>query len=213
MSKQGSRAVIFLNGDQADYQRISNYIGEETLLIGCDGGTKKMKELGYEPQAVIGDFDSQDREELDSSIEIVEHPADKDYTDSEAAVRYAIGKGVEEVILTGLSGSRIDHMLGNIYLLDKKDFDGIKLKIIEGRQEIYIIKGCATIPGKKGDIISFIPIKGDVRAVSSTGLRYDLADYLLSLQGNTGISNEMTADKAEVSLKEGVLLIIHELQP
>jgi thiamine pyrophosphokinase len=103
-------------------------------------------------------------------------------------------------------------VLGNIYLLNKQDFAGIKLMIIEGRQEIYMVKGHTIIKGKKGDIISFIPIKGDVRAVNSSGLKYDLAKYVLSFQGNSGISNEMTADTAEISLKKGdSLLVIHDL--
>ncbi|HEX5456177.1 MAG TPA: thiamine diphosphokinase [Candidatus Saccharimonadales bacterium] len=208
-----NKAVIFLNGDKSDYSHISDYIDKDTLLIACDGGAIRMKKLGYEPQAVVGDFDSLDRGEMDDA-EIVEHPADKDYTDSEAAVRYATGKGAKEVILTGLSGSRIDHMLGNIYLLDKKDFSDIDLKIIEGRQEIYMIKGDTTIKGKKGDIISFLPIRGDVRAISSSGLKYNLADYVLSLQGNSGISNEMTEAEARVFLKkEDTLLVMHELEP
>lgn len=205
-----SRAVVFLHGDKADYSRISSYIDENTMLIGCDGGTEKILKLGLEPHAVIGDFDSQNRSELGNS-EIVEHPADKDYTDSEAAIRYAISKGAQEVLLTGFSGRRIDHMLGNIYLLDKKDFAGILLKIIEGNQEIYMITDDTTIRGKKGDIISFIPIDGDVRAISSAGLRYDLSDYVLSLQGNSGISNEMTASSAVIRLDgENRLLVIHE---
>lgn len=206
------RAVIFLNGDKADYARILGHIDEDTMLIGCDGGAQKILKLGLKPQAVIGDFDSQDKTGLSPDIEIIEHPADKDYTDSEAAIRYAIDKGAEDVVLTGLSGSRIDHVLGNIYLLDKKDFAGTRLKIIEGNQEIYLIIGDTSIKGKKGDIISFIPINGEVRAISSAGLKYDLADYVLSLQGNSGISNEMTDDQARVSLKEGSLLLIHELQ-
>lgn len=208
MRKYYPRAIIFLNGDKSDISRLKNYIDKEALLIGCDGGTKKLLKLGLAPHVVIGDFDSFNKKSL-KSLEYVEHPTDKDYTDSEAAIKYAIEKGAKEVILTGFLGSRIDHSLGNIFLLDKPEFAGTKLKIIEGDQEIYVISGKVGIRGKKGDTISFIPIFGEVRAESSSGLKYDLAKYTLSMYGNSGISNELTADKVEVQINNQKLLVIH----
>lgn len=204
-----NRAVIFLNGDCADLTHIKSYIDSKTLLIGCDGGSKHITALGYKPYAIVGDFDSFDKSLLREDIEIIEHPEDKDYTDSEAAIRYAIKQGAGEVILVALLGRRVDHMLGNIYLLNKQDFVGIKLKIIEGNQEIYMITGKVIIKGKKGDAISFIPVFGDVKAEFSSGLKYDLAKYTLSLQGNTGISNEMISDMAEIDLENQKLVVIH----
>jgi thiamine pyrophosphokinase len=54
-----------------------------------------------------------------------------------------------------------------------------------------------------------MPIKGTARA-SSRGLKYELHQHRLSLQGNTGISNVLIHAQAEVTMKNGVLLCIHE---
>ncbi|HEX5797604.1 MAG TPA: thiamine diphosphokinase [Candidatus Saccharimonadales bacterium] len=208
-----NKAIIFLNGDKGDISRIRSYITEDTWLIGCDGGTEKILKLGLRPQAIVGDLDSIGKKLLESKdIVRVKHPKDKDYTDSEAAIRYALDRGAEEIILTGLTGSRLDHMLGNIYLLDKQEFARAKLKIVEASQEIYLIKDKTLIAGKKGETISFLPINGDVQALSTKGLKYDLAEYELSLQGNTGISNKLVEDQVEVLLPEDKkLLVIHEV--
>lgn len=202
-------AIIFLDGDKSDLSQIRKYVKDGTLLIGCDGGTKKLLELGCRPHAVVGDFDSFDEDLVrKTGAELVKHPTDKDYTDSEAAIRYALQKGAKKIILAGFSGSRTDHMIGNVFLLNKHEFAGVDIRIIESGYEIYLIRKRAVIKGKKGDPVSFIPIFGEVRAISSSGLKYDLADYILSMQGNTGISNEFTAGKAVVALKKDDVLLV-----
>jgi thiamine pyrophosphokinase len=201
-------AIIFLNGDRADVSRIKQYINKDTLLIGADGGANHILKLGLKPDAIIGDFDSFSKKI--NGAEYIRYPRDKDFTDGELAIKYAIEKGYKEIIVTGLLGTRVDHLLGNILLLLKKDYEGISIKIIEGNQEIYLVRNHAVIQGRKGDTISFIPIDSPVNDLVSTGLQYDLSNYKLSVQGNRGISNVMTANKAEISIKKGVLLVIHK---
>ena len=41
----------------------------------------------------------------------------KDDTDTEYAIRLAISEGARSIVLLGATGSRIDHVLGNISLL------------------------------------------------------------------------------------------------
>ena len=57
-----NNAVIFLNGDKTDVSRVKNIIDENTLIIGCDGGTKHLLSLGFVPHVVIGDMDSLTKE-------------------------------------------------------------------------------------------------------------------------------------------------------
>lgn len=203
------KTVIFLNGDKSDLSLIGRYIDKNTLIIGCDGGAEQAIALGYKPDIIIGDLDSINEKNIPQGAEIIRHPGDKDYTDSEAALKHAIAKGAKEIILTGFSGDRVDHMLGNIFLLPKPEFAGPKIRIVEGKQEIYMITGTAEIMGKAGETISFIPLFGDVRAIFSSGLKYDLSRNDLSMQGNTGISNELVKDKARIDVGESRLLAVH----
>jgi thiamine pyrophosphokinase len=204
------QAIIFLNGDRSDLSLVRRYIDADTLLIGCDGGTQHILELGYTPDVVIGDFDSLPMpKKSDDKTRYIRHPTEKDVTDSELALNYAARRGCRDIILTGLLGTRVDHLLGNIFLLAKRRFAKLNITIIEGRQAMYLIRDQARIEGKKGDTISFMPIKGTARA-SSRGLKYELHQHRLSLQGNTGISNVLIHAQAEVTMKNGVLLCIHE---
>jgi len=212
MSSGHRQAVIFLNGDRTDLSGVKPYIDGRTLLVGCDGGTRHILALGYKPSAVIGDFDSYEQPDDTNGTVYVRYPADKDYTDAELAVRYAAEQGCRRIILAGVLGTRLDHLLGNILLLVKDEFAPLDIKIIEGDQEIYLIRGQARINGTAGDIISFIPINGPVEVSRSTGLKYDLSRHDLSPQANLGVSNILTEPVAEVRLKTNVLLVVHQRQ-
>jgi len=216
-------AIIFLNGEPTDATHLGEYLDNGALLIGTDGGTRHILNLGLVPNVIIGDFDSLPRstvigalppngqETVIDGTAYVRYPLDKDYTDAELAIRYAAQAGCTDIILTGALGGRLDHLLGNVLLLSKREFAAIQLKIIEDDQEVFIIRGHTSVPGKKDDAISFIPITGYPRVASCSGLKYDLSNYRLSRQGNLGISNVMLGPTAEIVMAQGLLLVIHQL--
>ena len=219
-----AEAVIFLNGDLSDLSRIKKYITTNTLLIGCDGGTPHILALGHKPDVIIGDFDSlagflvpktikpDGQPTTVDDITYIRYPTDKEFTDSELAIRYAARAGCRDIVLAGALGSRLDHLLGNIFLLNKREFAKLRIKIIEGRQEAYSVRGQVRITGKKGDTISFIPISGNPQIKTTGGLQYDLNKYTLSLQGNTGISNVLTRKSTTINVTNGAILVIHQLE-
>jgi thiamine pyrophosphokinase len=197
-----------LNGELNADVRLKPYL-EDALVIGCDGGTRHLLARGLLPDVVIGDFDSIGDVSLPESVVQVRYPADKDKLDSELAIEYAIKQGCTQIILLAFTGDHFDHMLGNINLLSDPAFSGVDLRILDNNQEIYVIKGKATITGKVGDIISFIPLSARARATSSPGLRYNLTDYVLSQHGNQGISNELLSETVKVHVTHGKILVVH----
>ena len=72
-------------------------------------------------------------------IQTIKHPADKDKTDSELAINYAIAKGYKHILLFGVFGSRIDHLLTNIFALDYLLNNEADVTIIEGNKEIIFL--------------------------------------------------------------------------
>lgn len=209
MKAKSKRAVIFLNGNLSEPAAVKPYINSKTMLIACDGGLRHLQALRLKPDVIIGDFDSVGHLPEGPGITQVRYPADKDATDSELAVRYAMEAGCGEVILTGFLGDRVDHMLANTFLLSNPDFAGIDLKVIDGGQEIYAVRDQAIIRGHVGDTISFLPVSGKSTVKSSGGLKYDLNDYVLSPAGNQGISNVLTREQVEVNITQGMVLVVH----
>jgi len=207
------RAIIFCNGDLADVSRVRRYIDKKTLLVGCDGGASHILSLGLVPHVVIGDFDSISKKTqrllIRKKVELIKYPAEKDITDSELGLQYAIQKGAKEIILAGVRGTASDHFIGNLLMLAKKKYAGLSIKIVEGKEEMRLIRKHIRITGKKGDIVSLLPIGPDVRGITTRGLFYPLKKAILKSGTARGIRNRMTGKHAEITVQKGTLLIIH----
>ncbi|OGG52996.1 thiamine diphosphokinase [Candidatus Kaiserbacteria bacterium RIFCSPLOWO2_12_FULL_53_8] len=210
-----NRAIIFCNGDLTDLSRIGKYIDKKTLLIGCDGGTSHILSLGLMPHVVIGDFDSISSKTLralkDKKVELIKYPKEKDITDSELGLTYTIGKSCREIIITGIRGTSTDHFLGNLFMLAKKQYASLNIKIVEGKEEVVLVRKHIRIKGKKSDIVSLVPIGQNVSGVTTKGLFYPLKNDTLKSSSARGIRNRMTGKHAEISIQKGTLLVIHRL--
>ena len=86
------KALIILNGECRNCTYLFNRTKNCDLLICADGGYKHLKALDVEPDVVLGDFDSS---EEPKGIETVKFPAEKDMTDGEIAIEYALEKGAD----------------------------------------------------------------------------------------------------------------------
>ena len=215
MNPAYQKAVVFCNGDLADLSRVHKHINKKTLLIGCDGGTAHILTLGLTPHVVIGDFDSISpkivRALKGKEVEYFRYPTNKLFTDSDLGVTLAMNRGCKEIILAGVRGTATDHFVGNLFMLAKKKFAALDLKIIDGAEEIRLVRTHIRIRGMKGDDLSLIAIGADARGVSTKGLFYPLKNAVLQSGTAQGIRNKLTGAHAEITLKKGALLVIHRL--
>lgn len=207
------RAIIFYNGDLLVTDSAKEYIQPTDFIICADGGAKHALQLGIKPNIIIGDFDS--LSELDrknfanQNIEFVSYNKDKDETDSELALKYAIKKGYKDILLFGVLGTRLDHMMTNIFALDYLLKINADITLIENNQEIRLINKSIKLKGKKGNLISLIPFKGDAKKVTTKNLQYPLNNEDLKFGYSRGISNVLLKNTVEISLQEGLLLVIY----
>jgi len=210
------RAVIFLNGDLSDLSQVKNYLKPDDFIICTDGGARHAIELNLKPNALIGDFDSLSpdlqKKFQDKNIEWLKYNIEKDESDSELTFNYVIERDYKTVLLFGAFGTRLDHLLSNIFALVHLAEKGINLTIIEGKKEIKVIKNYLEIEGEIGDLVSLIPVQTDTKKITTTGLQYKLTNEDLLFGYSRGISNVMTEKTATISFKFGALLVIHERQ-
>lgn len=218
-----NKAMIFVNGNLSDLNFAKKLIDKTTYLIGADGGADKIYELGYKPHAVIGDFDSLQNiprkiknlkakktgsEETSGGIIYRKFPTDKDYLDTELALDFAVEKGFGKITLINVQGNEIDHMLGTVFLLAKQKYVAKNLKIVQQNQEIFIVSGDVKLQGKPGQKISLLPLFGKVKVFSCSGLKYDLSEYKMAMQTNSGISNEFLEKEAKIIITTGKFLTV-----
>lgn len=204
------RTVIFANGLFNPNTTIPPY----DLLVAANGGTRHCFSLGFLPQVVVGDLDSIAEAEIAglhaSGVEIVQHPARKDYTDLELAVSYALERGAQEILILGAFGERWDQTLANLLLPAASRFEKCSIRLLDGNQEVLVIRAgqVVEISGNPGDVVSLVPLGGEARGITTQGLEYPLENGTLNFGSTRGISNVLLGEKATVQLRSGLLLCI-----
>lgn len=207
------RAIIVANGHVEEGEQYSGLVRAGDLVIAADGGAMIALQLGLQPQVVVGDLDSLPSEmrlELEKrGCQFVPHPTRKDETDTELAIWYALEQGAEEIVLLAAAGDRLDHTLANVFLLGMPQLEGKKTKIIASRTEVWLLRGGEEleIEGEPGDIVTLLPLGQDAVGITSSGLEWALRDDTLLFGPARGVSNVMTAEKARVSLRTGLMLV------
>ena len=195
------RAVIICGGNAGEY--IKKNIQADDFIICADSGFDNAKRYGIAPNIVIGDMDSVKCSIDGENVEI--YPTRKDYTDSELAIMYAKDRGYKEIIMLGMTGSRMDHTLTNLLLL--KQLDGCNACIVDLNNEIYLVNSQISLKGKKGDLVSIIPFEKDVK-ITVKGLEYPLSGDVLKAGSSRGVSNVMTGENCTVSAEDGPVFVI-----
>ena len=212
------RTIIFANGMFNNPLRLPALLRPDDILIAADGGARHCRALGLIPQVAIGDFDSLTEEELAElstlGAKIIRHPQRKDYTDLELALDYALEQKPQEILIVGALGLRWDQTLANLLLPARCAAAKVRVCLLDGLQEIYLLVAGQTlvVNGQPGDTVSLIPIGGDAQGISTNGLEYPLKDETLYFGATRGVSNLLVNQKAQVTLRLGLLIcvVIHQ---
>lgn len=209
-----SKAVIVLNGElkgnQEEYKKLIG--GKDVLLIAADGGALLLESIGFSPDVIIGDFDSLTRAQYLSyekmGAKILKYPEEKDETDGELALQYCRERGLNNVVIIGFAGGRLDQQLANIFLLEHAFRSGIAALIKEPGWEIGIILKEKLFFQKIGARLSLIPLDKRITGVTITGCKYLLKSGSLTRHKTRGISNIIEQKKAVITVEKGLLLYV-----
>ena len=210
------RIVIFANGELPDLDKARRLLEDDDYVICADGGTRHALALNIQPDLIVGDMDSAEREQLqtlrESDIAIELFPHDKNETDLELAVNHAIDLKAKEIMIIAALGGRLDQILANIALLTDPRLSTLNVRLDDGVEEIFFCRHRIHIHGRNGDLVSLIPWQTAVSNVQTQNLKWPLKKEKLYPDKTRGISNEMTDETASVSIGSGLLLIVHRRQ-
>lgn len=197
---------IFAGGVISDTGFIRIYSDENVIC--ADGGLAYAQRIGVEPDILVGDFDSY-KGAIPSGPELHVSRPEKDDTDTMLAVKIAIDRGAERIVLYGALGARFDHTMANIQTLVYAYEHGCEMVIADSDNEITVQgAGERSYPIREGWYFSVFSLTDSTDIEYMCGVRYPLENYTLRNGFPLGVSNEITADAAEVSVKEGLLLVV-----
>ncbi|MFQ5554614.1 MAG: thiamine diphosphokinase [Acidimicrobiia bacterium] len=191
-------------------------VGNVTYVVAADGGLRHAVRLGVVPDVIVGDIDSADPDQLADAVAtgaaVERHPADKDMTDWELALRHVRDAGYRTVVVVGGGGGRLDHLLANALSLASDEHSGLDVVWHVGTASVRVARRSSPVAviGSPGETVTLLAIGGDATGVTTEGLRWKLTDGSLTPGSGLGISNELVAERATVSVNEGSLLVIQE---
>ena len=209
------RALVVLNGDPLGSDGwLADLAARSDIVIAADGGAVRLHHAGRRPDVIVGDLDSlppDAKERLEAhGVAFEIHPHEKTQTDGELALRAAITRGADEIVIVGaFGGTRLDHLVGNLLLLANEDFAAIDVAVVTEQTTFRALSGPGTLElvGAPGDWVTLSPLSELAGAVTTDGLRYALHRADLVRGSTRGVSNELTGRRASVELSTGLLLV------
>ena len=197
------KCIIFC---AAEFDAPVEAISSEDFVIAADGGLRHTKALGITPNEVLGDFDSLGFVPAGANV----FPVEKDDTDAMLAARRGLDLGFREFWFYGsLDGPRLDHTVANFQTLQFLADRGAAGYLIGKNQMVTALKdGTLRFPAGREGTLSVFCLGPDARGVTLRGLYYPLENGTLTPGFPLGVSNHFTGEPAEISVKNGSLLVI-----
>lgn len=211
---QTKRILIFANGELPDLEAARGLLQPDDFILCADGGTRHALALGLTPQVIIGDMDSLPAGFQRDAFkgEFIQVSADKNETDLELAVKYALAFHPHTIIIIAGLGGRLDQTLGNLSLISDPHLSTFDIRIADGVEEIFFCRDQVKVRGRSGDTVSLIPWGVEVSGVETKNLKWPLRNETLYPYKTRGISNEMLSEEAAVKIKSGLLLVVHRVK-
>ncbi len=206
-------ACIFVGGE-APHPYVAPVVQRCRISVAADSGWRHARLLDVTPDSVVGDFDSITADELheaqQSGGHIVEYPSDKDMTDAEIGLQYAVDAGCTSLVLVSGGGDRFDHIFSMLHALADIALTGVRTSCIINDTRIDIATPVVPFSSQSeyGQIVSLLPIAGDVLGAATVGLRWALTNETLFAKKSRGVSNIVTEQLFTISITHGTLAVV-----
>ena len=208
---------MIVSGGSLSKEFVTKVVGQGKYdrILAADSGMNALYAAAVTPDIIIGDFDSADEKILaffqqNKAIDFCTLNPEKDDTDTEFAIRESIRRGADSITIIGGTGTRLDHVLGNISLLGIGLEEQVSMELLDEHNRIRMIQDALTLEKETqyGKYVSLIPYGGDVQGITLRGFKYPLSDYTMGGFNSLGISNEIVDNRAEIHFRSGILLVI-----
>lgn len=214
------KKTLIITGGDVNPEFALKYCEKEQFdyFIVVDNGLRVAEEIGIIPDYIVGDFDSISplllyKYENQKDISIRRFLPEKDFTDTYAAIDIAIEHGSFSIHILGGTGSRLDHTIANILMLQMALEKGVEAIISSENNRIRLLgRKCRKITINKENYkyVSLIPLTPVVTNITTVGMKYNIQKHNMYMDKeiSRGVSNEILENEGEISIDEGTLIVI-----
>jgi thiamine pyrophosphokinase len=170
--------------------------------------------LALQAELWVGDFDSASAElqQAFARVPREEYPAGKDFTDGELAIKAALTRGADRLILVGAMGGQTDQTLAHLLLGIRLAQQGIPTLLSSGCEEAYpLLPGNLRLDLPRHSKLSLLPL-GGFSGLSIRGVHWPLQKAEVPLGSTRTLSNRVLG-LVEIELEAGYGLAIAYPEP
>lgn len=178
----------------------------EGLVICADSGLDHALSAGIMPDIVVGDFDSCTAQ-LPQEAECIRVSPIKDDTDTILAADTAIERGCTDLRFFCATGGRFDHTFANVQMLEYLAQKGVSAVLYGADESVRLLSGGMSVSLPKHDGFVSVFAISESAVVSEIGMKYPLEQYTLRRSFPLGVSNEIAADTAVITVHSGTVLV------
>lgn len=206
--------ILIITGGNISKEFLQKHLekSEYSKIIAADRGLEVLNKININPDYIIGDFDSVNKNILEQykNIPITYLKPEKDFTDTHMALKYAMVQGATKITILGAIGTRFDHSIANVHILKEALENNVEAEIIDENNKIKLINKETKIK-KENDYkyVSLISLTTNVCGVTLEGFKYSLENAILNIGESIGVSNEQIGNESTIKLKEGILILIY----
>ena len=184
-------------------------ISSEDFVICADNSFPRAIAENIKPNLIIGDFDTGAPIRFPENTETIRFPVEKDDSDSMLCVKEAAARGYTEITVAGGIGGRLDHTFANLQMLAYGKEHRLDITLADGENTAFMMSpGKKILPKKEGFSLSVFAYDAEASGISLSGVKYPISRGTLTNRFPLGLSNEITAETAEITLEKGLLLVI-----
>jgi thiamine pyrophosphokinase len=203
------KIVIVCSGEDYSEKKLIAFCKKSDFIISVDGGLNILDKIKIKPSCIIGDMDSVDKKLLHKyeSVQTELYPADKDFTDSELAIKKAISFFPEIISIFSGTGSYFDHSFANLINLFKYLKHNIQMEIITGNSKIFPVFKEIKILNHAGRRFSIFPVE-KTEGIEMQGCKYEFKNKKNLKIFDYSISNVITEKEMKIKIKKGLMFCV-----
>ncbi len=216
-SRNMNKEAIIVSGGTLEESYVLSVLSEKKnrFLIAVDRGLLFLHEHKICPDYIVGDFDSVPQDVISlykeqKMIPIREFNPVKDATDTEIAIRLAIEYGCQKISILGGTGTRLDHVWGNVQSLKIAVDAGVDAYLLDPHNRIRLLKEGIELRKEDsfGTYFSVFPLGETVYGFNIKGAKYPLVDHTLTPYDSLCVSNELKEEKVTISFPKGCVVLM-----
>lgn len=214
--------TLILTGGDLRTEFVKEYMKGKKfdIVIAVDGGLTVADKANVKPDYIVGDFDTVNsillyKYEKMEEVKILRYKPEKDATDTGLAIQKAIEENSFSIHILGATGTRFDHTISNILLLQPASEAGIDAMIVNENNRIRLLgykRKRITLTKKDNNYkyVSLIPLSEKVTGITTKGMKYNISnyDFYIDKEISMGVSNEIEDEVAEITVVSGKLLLV-----